>query len=224
MAASIKNITGIELDVQPTKDGEIVVIHDETVDRTTNGTGEVRSYTLSELKKLMIQGNEGKTTSIPTLEEVFQLLQSSCQSKELMINIELKNSKIRYEGMEEKVLELVDQYGLNSNIIYSSFLPESMGYIKRLNPEAKTAILGGNAMQCLKEMADMQADAIHPGNGGLPLNESDIKRIKGIPVRVWNVEEPLFGQNRPLRETNLMKYAILGATDIITNVPENYLG
>ena len=222
-AASIKGITGIELDVQLTKDGELAVIHDETVDRTTNGSGAVRDYTLAELKALVIQGNEGRTARIPTLEEVFQLLQPACCDNGLMINIELKNSRIRYEGMEEKLLKLVEQYHLNSNIVYSSFLPESMGFIKHMDPEAKTAILGKDALECLKEMENMQADAIHPWNGGLPLNRADLDWIRKIPVRVWNMEEPFFGQNNPRKETNLRKYAVFGATDIITNVPEDYI-
>lgn len=222
-AASIEGLTGIELDVQLTKDGELVVIHDETVDRTTNGTGEVRSYTLKEIKALSIQGEDDATAVIPTLEEVFQILQSKCHDQGLMINIELKNSRIRYEGMEEKVLTLAEEYHLNSNIVYSSFLPESMGLIKLLNSNAKTGILGNDMLQCWKDMERMHADAVHPWNGGLFLNEADIREIRGIPVRVWNTEEPLFGQDRALKETNLTKYAELGVTDIITNVPENYL-
>ncbi len=222
-AASIGGIAGIELDVQLTKDGELVVIHDETVDRTTNGTGEVRSYTLKEIKALSIQGADDATAEIPTLEEVFQLLQFKCHDQGLLINIELKNSRIRYEGMEEKVLALAEEYRLNSNIVYSSFLPESMGLVKQLNPEASTGILGSDVLQCRKDMERMHADAVHPWNGGLFLNEADIREIKGIPVRVWNMEEPLFGQDRALKETNLTKYAELGVTDIITNVPEDYL-
>lgn len=222
-AAAIEGIAGIELDVQLTRDGELVVIHDETVDRTTDGHGEVRAFYLRELKGLKIKGMDGRTESIPTLEEVFKLLQTACRDRGLMINIELKNSKIRYEGMEEKVFALVEQYRLNANIIYSSFLPDSMALIKQLDPSAQTGILAGDALRCLKEMKRTHADAIHPCNAGLPLNGFDVRKIHGVPVRVWNSEEPFFGQERPLKETKLTKYAALGATDVITNVPEKYL-
>ena len=72
-AAELEGITGIEFDVQLTKDGEIVVIHDERVDRTTDGTGNVRDYTLAELKKLSITGDDD-SYRIPTLREVLELL------------------------------------------------------------------------------------------------------------------------------------------------------
>ena len=226
-AAEVKGIAGIELDVQLTKDGEIVVIHDETVDRTTNGTGNVRDYTLKQLKELKIASVDGTYTTIPTLEEVFRLLYTICEEDrpegKFLINIELKNSVIRYEGMEEKVIELVSEYGLEENIVYSSFLPESMRLVKELAPYAKTGILGMNAEQCRLEAIQMDADAIHPWIGGLSVDAEEIKKVLGMPVRAWNGEEPFFGQTRQLKERHLEKYAIFGVTDMITNVPEIYL-
>ena len=74
-AALLKNLTGIELDIQLTKDGEMVVIHDERVDRTTEGIGFVRDYTLTQLKKLHIYADDNPVQSIPAMEEVFDLLE-----------------------------------------------------------------------------------------------------------------------------------------------------
>lgn len=222
-AAALPGITGIELDVQLTRDDVLVVIHDETVNRTTNGTGAVHGYTLEELKRLSIQGEHGTRTTIPTLEEVLGLLEGSCRERGLLINIELKNSQTRYEGMEEKIIAMVARFGLEENVIYSSFLPESMGLIKRLNPAAKTGILGRDAMVCLKAMKEMNADAIHPSAAGLPLEQREIRRISGVPVRVWGGDAPLFGQGSHRKETDMTRYQVLGATDIITNVPGNYL-
>lgn len=224
-AAEIEGITGIELDVQLTKDGQIVVIHDEKVDRTTNGTGNVKDFSLEELKKLEIVGRNGEVERIPTIEEVFQLLEPYCRHNGLLINIELKNSKIRYEGMEEQLLELVKKYELEDFMVYSSFLPESMKLLKELDSNVKTGILGVDAAWCQEKMIEMGADAIHPWNGGMEL--CAFKHIDAeehpVPVRVWNAEEPFFGQTRVLREKNMTKYAKLGATDVITNVPEMYL-
>ena len=218
-AAEIEGITGIELDVQLTKDCEIVVIHDETVDRTTNGTGKVCDFLLEELKTLEIEGKDGEIEHIPTMEEVFALLKPYCEEKGLLINIELKNSIIRYEGMEQQLLDMVSKYGLEKYIVYSSFLPESMKLMKELDSSVQTGILGMDTDWCREKMLEMHADAVHPWNGGLSLMDIE----QNCPVRVWNMEEPFFGTNHVLREKEMTKYARLGATDIITNVPEQYL-
>lgn len=220
-AAKLEGITGIELDVQLTWDGEVVVIHDETIDRTTNRKGFVAYYTLAELKEAEIASVNGTTTKIPTLREVFELLEPYCKEKGLLINIELKNSVNRYIGMEEKTLALVEEFELEDYIVYSSFLPESVGLMKRLCPQAKTGTLAGSMEKCLKDAKEQQADALHPWNGGMEL--VDLKEYEGYPIRVWNGEEPFFGQDRVLKEKNMTKYAKMGATDIITNVPELYL-
>ena len=95
---------GIELDVQLTKDKELVVIHDEKIDRTSNGKGYVKDYTLDELKKFNFNyGNEKyEEVKIPTLKEVYELLKPT----NLIINVEIKTGIIFYEGIEEKVLKL----------------------------------------------------------------------------------------------------------------------
>ena len=113
---------------------------------------------------------------------------------------------IRYEGMEEMLLELVKRYDLENYIVYSSFLPESMGLLKELDPSVKTGILGVDVAWCREKMIEMQADAIHPWNGWLEL--VDVFLEEDYPVRVWNGEEPFFGQNRVLRETNMTKYGM----------------
>lgn len=115
-AAELEGITGIEFDVQLTKDGEIVVIHDEKVDRTTDGTGNVRDYTLNELKQLTISG-DSEVHSIPTLRETFEMLAPYCKNKGLRLNIELKNSIIRYEGMEQKVIDMVSEFNLEDYVV-----------------------------------------------------------------------------------------------------------
>lgn len=220
-AAQLEGITGIELDVQLTKDNHMVVIHDETVDRTTNGSGNVRDYTLAELQSLQIQGRDDEIEHTPTMEEVLLLLKPYCENKGLLINIELKNSVIRYEGMEEMLLELVQKYDMEKYIIYSSFLPESMRLLKELDANVKTGVLGSDAAWCREKMLEMHADAIHPRNSGLALAEEFSEG--DYPIRVYNGEEPFFGQDRVLREKQMTKYRVLGATDVITNVPEMYL-
>ncbi len=122
-AAAIHGLTGIELDIQMTKDGELVVIHDERVDRTTEGIGFVRDYTLRELRKLHIYAGINSSQQIPTIEEVFDLLQTYLKTG-FMLNIELKNSiyfmrvwKKRlwrwYTGMDIRMQLFIQRFMLN---------------------------------------------------------------------------------------------------------------
>ena len=116
-------ITGIELDIQLSRDGHIVVMHDETVDRTTDHSGWLKDYTLAELKAMHIRGDDNE--HVPTIREVLELIHDACVSRGILLNIELKNSEVRYDGMEQMILDLVREYGMEPYIIYSSFNPES---------------------------------------------------------------------------------------------------
>ncbi len=233
-AAKVKGIAGIEFDVQLTKDGEIVVIHDESIDRTLDGKGFVRDYTLEELKKFNVTPSgqdepfvdeNGEHLHVPTLRELFDLLQPYCKNNGLILNIELKNSVYPYEGMEQKVIDLVAEYKLQENIIYSSFNHDSLAVVKDINPAAITATLDADMLKCIEGMLRVNADGVHPGSAGMTVNMDTVERVKeaGIPVRMWNSVEPLFGQPRRLKECDLDKYAVFGADVIMTNVPDRYL-
>ena len=121
-AAELKHLAGIEFDVQLTKDGEIVVIHDERVDRTTNGIGFVRDFTLKEIKSFAIYTDCEKIERIPTLEEVFEFLGDRLKrDNDFKVNIEFKNSVYYYEGLEEKTIAIAQKMGWANNVVYSSF-------------------------------------------------------------------------------------------------------
>ncbi len=222
-AAELEGITGIEFAVQLTKDGEIVVIHDEKVDRTTDGTGNVRDYTLNELKQLTISG-DGEVHSIPTLRETFEMLAPYCKNKGLRLNIELKNSIIRYEGMEQKVIDMVSEFNLEDYVVYSSFNHDSIGLVKQIKADAEVAYLAGDYHRCMDGIRKYGGMTIHPAQWGMPVNKGDVEDIRnaGFCVRMWNGSEPLYGQCRTLPDTDLREYYRLGATDIFTNVPERY--
>ena len=110
---------GVELDVQLSKDGELVVIHDETIDRVSGGHGYVRDYTLEELRKLQFNKThpEYQDVRIPTLGEVYDLL----KPLGLEINVEIKTGIYFYPGIEEKLYLLEKEKGMQGKIIYSSF-------------------------------------------------------------------------------------------------------
>jgi Glycerophosphoryl diester phosphodiesterase len=217
-ASRIKGITGIELDIQLTADGEMVVCHDEMVSRTTNGTGEIRSFSLKELKELQITMPNGTYTSLPTIQEVLDLLESKLKSG-LSLNIELKTSVIRYESMEQKILDEIKFRGLNDSIVYSSFWSDSVQMIKQINPKAKTGMLARTLSECIKWQARNHADALHPYAQGL---DFPADAIKGRIVRAWN-SEPLFPANPLEQPLDMVGLEAEGVTDVFTNEPERYL-
>jgi len=218
-AAAIQKLTGIELDIQLTKDGELVVIHDERVDRTTEAIGFVRDYTLSQLKKLHIYADDNPVQYIPTITEVFDLLETRLKAG-LKINIELKNSVYPYDGMEEKIVEMVHRRGLQKAIVYSSFYAKSLEKLRLLDPNAELGILDSRVSDCMyKIKGGCGAAALHPFWKGMDLT---VEELKGYTVRAW-----MSGHLYPEKPTGgRLDFAALeaqGITDIILNEPEAYL-
>lgn len=131
---------GIEIDVQLTKDKEVVVFHDEWVNRTTNGKGFICDLTYEKLQRLdagswfhpKFQG-----TKIPLLREVLELI----QGQPILLNIELKNNLIPYPGLEEKTIQLIKQYHLEEQVLISSFKKESLKRCQQLAPEIKRGLV-----------------------------------------------------------------------------------
>lgn len=220
-AAELDGITGIELDIQLTSDGEMVVFNDENLRRVTHIDRNVRGCTLAEIKNIAIPANDGKYCSIPTLEEVLVMMKPYCESRGILINIELKTSVIRYDGIESKAYEIVRKYGMEQYIVWSSFLAESVDIIKKIDQDAKTAVLAMSIEECISMARDTAADALHPYIGGLVYALP--QDMQGMPVRAWNGDEPFFNDGRPLKEAHLEEYRYYGATDIFTNIPERYV-
>lgn len=220
-AAELDGITGIKLDIQLTSDGEMVVFHDENLRRVTHIDRNVRGCTLAEIKNIAIPANDGKYCSIPTLEEVLVMMKPYCESRGILINIELKTSIIRYDGIESKAYEIVRKYGMEQYIVWSSFLAESVDIIKKIDRDAKTAVLAMSIEECISMARDTAADALHPYIGGLVYALP--QDMQGMPVRAWNGDEPFFNDGRPLKEAHLEEYRYYGATDIFTNIPERYV-
>ncbi|HPZ07042.1 MAG TPA: glycerophosphodiester phosphodiesterase family protein [Candidatus Eremiobacteraeota bacterium] len=130
--------TAIELDTHRTKDGYLVIIHDDTLDRTTNGHGKVGDFTLKELKELDAGswfGPEFKGEKIPTLEEVLQWAKGKVK-----VDIEVKNSS-QYPGIEKDILKLVEEKDLKDDVFITSFDKSVSENIKDMAPEIKTGLL-----------------------------------------------------------------------------------
>ena len=228
-AMNVKNLTGVELDIQLTRDGEIVVIHDEKVDRTTDGFGYVRDYTLKELKQLHIFAGRGADTErIPTMKEVIELLLPRMKNDGFMINIELKTSVFNYPGIEEKIVALVDEMGVKDNIVYSSFWAESLVNIHALEPTAKLGVLDNYVSNCLYKAIGLESLWDNVPNGSIALHPAGIymdipaEKFKGRDVRAW-FGGHLYPELPTGGKLDVNKYAEKGATDLILNEPDKYL-
>jgi glycerophosphoryl diester phosphodiesterase len=139
----------VEMDVRITADGELVVIHDASIDRTTNGSGPVDGYTLKELQTF----DAGRGERIPTLREVLVLLKDS----ELRIQIELKAP-----GTETAVPDLARKWGLEQRVTFTSFFHRRVLEAKRLLPAAAGGVLiTCNPVEPLKILAAAGADNLH---------------------------------------------------------------
>ncbi len=218
-AAAIRNLTGIELDIQLTKDGELVVIHDERVDRTTEGFGFVKDYTLTQIKRLHIWAGDSPGQQIPTIGEVFDLLENRLQSG-LKLNIELKNSLCPYDGMEEKIVELVHVRGLEKAVVYSSFHAGSLEKLKTLDADAALGILDSKASDCLyKIKGGCGAKALHPFWKYIDLSA---EQLQAYTVRAW-MGGHLYPEKPTGTRLNLGALEAQGITDLILNEPEAYL-
>lgn len=197
---------GLELDVQLTSDGELVVIHDEKVNRTTNGNGFVKDFSFKELRKLNANKKGTKKEPIPSLIEVFDWMQTN----KILCNIELKNGVFNYEGMEEKVIQLIQKYRFSDRIIISSFNHYSIVYCYRLDPQIETAplFLEGLFMPWIYAQS-IRAKGIHPKFSTLS-DEIIIRTIEnGIAVRPYTVND----------DVDLRRLYKINCTSVITDDP-----
>lgn len=136
---------GMELDVHLTRDGEVVVIHDEQVDRTTDGVGFVKDHSLAELRCLnAAHGWRTAPQRIPTLEEYLEWIAPTG----LQSNIELKTGMFDYDGIEEKVWKLIERFGLKDRVILSSFHAQTLLRLKAIAPEASCGLLNQDKVLC----------------------------------------------------------------------------
>ena len=140
----------LEFDVHLSRDGQVVVIHDPTLGRTTTGTGAVSDRTLAELRTLRLKGRDGKTTEelVPTLDDVAQL--AAPTPVRLLLEIKVDARGGRYPGIEEKGLAILDSHGMAARTIVMAFQEETVRRIRTLRPEVS---VGGLCEK--RELAEM---------------------------------------------------------------------
>lgn len=202
---------GIETDVHMTKDGHLVLIHDETVNRTTNGKGLIKDYYYSDLEKLDAGGwfnKKYEEAKIPKLEELLELVKDS----NIILNLELKNNIVMYENLEEKVLNMIEKYSMEHRVIISSFNHYAIKKCISINNNVETGLLYSAGLYKPESYAKFVGSKyLHPYFYAIH-NEDIIKSIKseGIKINTYTVNEIKY-----------MEFFVKNQVDgIITNFPE----
>jgi glycerophosphoryl diester phosphodiesterase len=193
-----------ELDVHLTRDGVVVVIHDEEVDRTTDGNGRVAEMTLAEIKRLDAGARfdrrfRGET--IPTLPEVFDLVEGRCS-----LNIELKGA-----GVETKVSDLVRARAAIGSTLVSSFDWAALARVRHIAPDVRLGLLASRwPARLIGAATEMKAEAINPKFDIVSEDLCIAAHSREINVYTWVVDEPA-----------MMRRMIADGVDgIMTNFPD----
>jgi glycerophosphoryl diester phosphodiesterase len=181
-------VDAVETDIQLSKDGEIVLIHDHTVDRTTDGHGFVKDMTLAELKKLDAGGWYDPGFSgerIPTLAELL-----TWAKDRIGVALEIKNGPIYYPGIAEKTVRLVRRHGMESQVILISFDHFVLREAKRIAPEIATGILYvGGLVDPVAAARAALADSLNPHWAYVTPELVRDAHAAGLAISPWNPDD-----------------------------------
>lgn len=202
---------GIELDIHVTKDGQLIVIHDENIKRTTNGEGFVGDMTAEQLKKYDAGSwfsAKYKDERLPLLEEVLEIV-----PKEIFINIEIKNIPSYYEGIEKKLLDIIVQKRRINQVIVSSFDHQCLYRLKKLNRRISIGLLYcENVVDpvAFAKLFGFPVVSLHPDYKAI--REIEIMKAvqSGLKVFPWTVNSV----------DNMERMIRYGVSGIITNYPK----
>ena len=202
---------GVELDVQRSADGHAVIVHDFTVDSTTDGSGLVNTKTLAELKALDAgswKSDEFTGTRVPTLDEVFEAV-----GQQLFINVEIKSRGLRTDGVEQVAADCIRRHGMQPRVIVSSFNPLALRRFRRILPDVPLGHLTVPGLPFIVRMTGLglKTEAIHPNYR--QINSDYMARHQSQIVNTWTVNDAETA--RELRN--------LGVGVIITDQPDTLL-
>ena len=202
---------GIEMDVHFTKDGQIVIVHDELIDRTSDGRGFVKDYTYEELTKFDFSytyTEKAGFCKIPTLEEFMELV----HDKDILINIELKTGIFAYTGIEQAVYDMIKKYDMHDKVIISSFGHKSVMKMKEIDPTIKCGFLTETGILDVGEYIKSHGiECYHPLFAML-LDQELVRDIRshGLEINTWTVNE----------EPYIEMLCDIGVEGIIGNYPD----
>ncbi len=205
---------GIELDVHLTKDRVPVIIHDETLNRTTDGTGWVQDFSYEELCRYNAAVRFAGCSSfekIPTLRQYFQLI---APYKNFITNIELKTGVIWYEGIEAETLKILDEFGRRETTIITSFNHLTVQKMKELAPGLKCGFLEESWL--INPDVYCKAGGVecyHPYFPTMAPRELEKLQKAGVEVNVWTVNT----------DEEIQQMLRRGVDGIITNFPDRCL-
>ena len=202
---------GIETDVHLTKDGEVVVIHDESLLRTAGIDRTVGECTLSFLTstKASRTKDDAFDANIPSFRELCDFI----SKRDILLNVELKTGVVYYPGIEEKVASAVREFSIEGKVVFSSFNPLSLLHIKRLLPQCKAGLLfakGINPRHISYIARETGIDLLHPD-----FNIMDDEMVReagecGLGINAWTVNE----------EKEMDKLMAWNVSGTITNRPD----
>ncbi|BCU67768.1 glycerophosphoryl diester phosphodiesterase [Sulfolobales archaeon HS-7] len=194
---------GVELDVHLSKDGEIFVIHDDTLNRTTNFRGRVKDFTATEIKRAVI--TYGKITEkVPTLREVFESI------GDYRYVIEIKHSHKIYPGIEEKLLSLIDEFGYK-DIEITSFDYDALAKVREVSNVETGMIFIGKARWMIGIAKEIRANRFHISKSLATEEDKTVCNTEGIKLGVWTVDSE--------EELNRFSYA----DSVTTNDPRKII-
>jgi glycerophosphoryl diester phosphodiesterase len=195
-------VDGIEIDVFKISSGEIVVFHDDTVERLTNGGGKVEDYNIYDLKKLILDGGH----HIPMLQDVLKLIDNKVR-----LNIELKGSDTADRVNFIMQYYIKDRGWSPDNFLISSFKWDELREMRRINPNVAIAILTEeDPLKALPVAKELKAEAINPNFRTLTKEIADKIHEEGYKIYTWTVNEP----------SDIATVKGLSVDGIITNYPE----
>jgi glycerophosphoryl diester phosphodiesterase len=208
----------IEIDVHLSKDSEIIVIHDNTLDRTTNGTGEIKDLTLDEIKKYDAGSwfsENFENERVPTLAETLQTINGQCK-----LLIEIKDGDERYPGLEKKIVETVKEHNAEPWVVVQSFNKNSILRIKEMYPDLITYyLLGKGFNDFYAEVSDQiskgkrfekKFDGVAPNYKVLDKNKVDLLHKVGFGIFTYTVN----------KKEDMQKVIEFGVDGIITDSPD----
>jgi len=205
----------VELDVQVTSDGEVVVFHDHKINRCTNGQGKISDNTLKELKKLDAGGwfsREFTGEQIPTLAEALFV----CKNK-IAVNVEIKTEAVTDKvsgGVEEKCLKIVEDAAMRPHVVFSSFDPRALIHLKLIDSEIFTSVLYEKKRYGSKLPSDiismLKASAFNCSRRRLSKKMLADLQSKNIPVNVYTIND----------EKDMQRLLAIGVDGIFTNRPD----
>jgi glycerophosphoryl diester phosphodiesterase len=183
---------GIEFDVKLSQSGEVVIMHDTSVDRTTNGSGNVHQLPLHQLRQL----DAGNGERVPTLDELFESLggRDAARGRPFLFNVEVTNYTTPRDGLEQVVIEVVRRHNISERVMFSSFNPFSVRKLAQLAPELPRGILYSADMPIYLRKVWLAPfvphQFRHPQHNMVTADYVQKLAQQGLRVNTWTVNDP----------------------------------